>query len=432
MTDDDPMDGLPDPFGPEGFDATQFFAQHGLDLSQVLGIFNAAGPVNWEVARQVAESICLTNQDGEGALDDPDVDSARAERLATIVQAAQTNVAATTGLAESAALEVQCVNRRGWTVVTLDGLKPVLEALASRMASPFGAGTQPFGMQLDDPSAIDDDPDMLAGIMSALAPVLFGVQAGSLSGLLAHHALGQYDLPLPLAAPPKLAFVVANIEQFARDWDLEFDDLAFALASREVVHAAQRSVPWVRERLVRLATEYVSGYELRPDVLEDQFSETFSAFDDIEPESLIAKLQAGEMPAIDIDATELLAHLRTPAQEPILAELQRFGAVLGGYADAVIDMLGTRVGPGGSRIEEALRRHRVECGAATEFVDLMLGLKIDRTYYDKGRAFCQGVIDRAGIDGLNRVWERESMLPTENELDAPGLWLARIELDLDD
>ena len=39
--------------------------------------------------------------------------------------------------------------------------------------------------------------------------------------------------------------------------------------------------------------------------------------------------------------------------------------------------------------------------------------------------------ERAGIDGLNRLWEREAMLPTENEIAAPGLWLARIELDLD-
>jgi putative hydrolase len=420
------MDGPPDPFGPEGFDVSQFFAQNGLDLSQVLGMLQSSGPVNWELARQVAESICVTQPDGEGTLEDPDVDPAQAERLTTLVRAAQTNVAATTGLAESAAIDVRCVNRRGWTAVTLDGLRPVLEALAARLSSPFAAG----GLQFDAPGE-GDDTDMLAGMMGMLAPSLFGVQAGSLTGLLAHHALGQFDLPLPLAAPPKLAFVIANIEQFASDWDLAFDDLGFALASREVVHAAQRTVPWVRERLVRLATEYVSGYEMRPDVLEDQFSETFGAFDDLEPDALIAKLQAGEMPEIDIDPTELLAHLRTPAQEPILAALQRFGSVLGGYADAVIDTLGNRLGANAGRIEEALRRHRVECGAATEFVDLMLGLKIDRSYYDQGQAFCAGVIERAGIDGLNRLWERESMLPTENELAAPGLWLARIELDLD-
>src|SRR3954463_11801922 len=105
------MDGPPDPFGNEGFDPSQFFAQHGIDLSQVLGMFTGSGPVNWEVAHQVAESICLTSQDGDGGpFDDPDVDASRSERLATIVRAAQTNVAATTGLAESAALSVACVN----------------------------------------------------------------------------------------------------------------------------------------------------------------------------------------------------------------------------------------------------------------------------------------------------------------------------------
>ena len=36
-------------------------------------------------------------------------------------------------------------------------------------------------------------------------------------------------------------------------------DLRFAIALREVVHGAQRSIPWVRERLVRLSqTQYDS------------------------------------------------------------------------------------------------------------------------------------------------------------------------------
>jgi len=38
------------------------------------------------------------------------------------------------------------------------------------------------------------------------------------------------------------------------------------------------------------------------------------------------------------------------------------------------------------------------------------------------------VVERAGIEGLNRLWEEQSMLPTASELDAPGLWLARIDL----
>ena len=66
----------------------------------------------------------------------------------------------------------------------------------------------------------------------------------------------------------QLAFVVSNIEQFATAWEVPFDELAYALATREATHAAQRSVQWVRDRLVRLATNYVDGYEFRVEAFE--------------------------------------------------------------------------------------------------------------------------------------------------------------------
>ena len=45
-------------------------------------------------------------------------------------------------------------------------------------------------------------------------------------------------------------------------------------------------------------------------------------------------------------------------------------------------------------------------------------------------AFCRGVMERSdgSLDQLNRLWSDESMVPTEAELVAPGLWLARIDL----
>ena len=35
---------------------------------------------------------------------------------------------------------------------------------------------------------------------------------------------------------------------------------------------------------------------------------------------------------------------------------------------------------------------------------------------------------RAGEDALHRLWEADRDLPTTAEVDAPGIWLARIEL----
>ena len=39
-----------------------------------------------------------------------------------------------------------------------------------------------------------------------------------------------------------------------------------------------------------------------------------------------------------------------------------------------------------------------------------------------------GRLERAGDDGLNRLWRSAAELPTPAEIDAPGLWLARIDL----
>ena len=160
---------------------------------------------------------------------------------------------------------------------------------------------------------------------------------------------------MPLAGAPRLAFVASNIDAFGNDWSLPAADLHFALALREVVHGAQRSVPWVRERLVRHSTAYVGGYELRLDALAQQF-EMFANIDMSDPSTF----ENIELP----DPGTVLDTMQTPAQQPILEELQRFAAVLEGYADTVVDTVGEPLIPSLTQIEEALRRHRVDRGRA--------------------------------------------------------------------
>jgi uncharacterized protein (DUF2342 family) len=94
----------------------------------------------------------------------------------------------------------------------------------------------------------------------------------------------------------------------------------------------------------------------------------------------------------------------------------------------VLTQIGRRLIPTFDQIHEAMQRHRVERGEAERFIEGLLGLKLERAHYERGQAFVEGVVERAGIEGLNRLWEEQSMLPTASELDAPGLWLARIDL----
>ena len=122
--------------------------------------------------------------------------------------------------------------------------------------------------------------------------------------------------------------------------------------------------------------------------------------------------------------------MRSERQEPLLAELRRFVAVLEGYADLVVTRIGGAVMATHARTDEALRRHRVDRGSAARFVDRLLGLELRRDDYEVGTAFCRGVVERGdgSLDGLNRLWGSVRMVPTAAEFDAPGLWLARIDL----
>ena len=374
-----------------------------LDLNQLMRMLQAGGPVNWEIATQVARHVAT-----DGAPERP-VDTAATTQLDELARAAQTHIVAETGLSATFATRVQATGRTGWVDLHLEALKPVLEALATTLGQALaGATDQPGAPAAGDP---------FSAVMPMLAPLLLGVQAGSMIGYLAQHALGRYDLPLPAADPPSLCFVVPNIDGFEEAWSLERADLRFTVALHEVVHAATRSTPWVRERLVSLATDYVSAYEVDPVVLRARLG-------DVDPANPEALQNLAERPE------ELLGAMTSPRQEEMLARLRVFHSVLEGYGDEILGRVGARLVPSFARIHEAMARHRLERGEASRFVEQLLGLTLEREDYERGAAFCAGVVQRAGADALNRIWEDPHMVPTASELEAPGLWLARLELDL--
>ncbi len=400
MSDVPPIgDGFPNPFN--------------LDLSQFMRMLQSPGPVNMEVARQTAESTANLDDSGEPTVEAPIApDTARA--FEDVVRAVQLMVSETTGISAALTVQARTVDRATWSGITLTGLEPVLGALAgalSRSDPASGAESDPAAT----PAAMFS-PDML---FTMVMPLLLGVWAGSMIGQLSRRALGQYDLPLPLDGPPALLFVANNVDAFAEEWSLPRDEMRYALALREVVHSAQRAVPWVRDRLVRSASAYVAAYEVQPDALEEQLGN----FNPADPSSMDA-LSSLSNPDV------LLGAMRTERQEPLLADLQRFVSVLEGYADIVVESIGDRMITAHSRLDEALRRHRLERGETTGFVDRLLGLELDRSHYDAGLAFCRGVVERSdgSFDQLNRLWSSEAMVPTAAELVAPGLWLARIDL----
>jgi putative hydrolase len=401
--------GFPNPFG--------------FDLDQLMRMLQSQGPVNLDIARQVATAVATADPETGEPTGEPSIDAATRSTFDDVVRAAQVTVAEATGIAGTLGVPSECVDRAGWAHATLDGLVPVFTALAGALQRSGDAEGPDVDLGSLGIPGSDLPPEMGGDIgaflMQSLLPLLLGVWSGSMIGQLAHHALGQYDLPLPLHGPPTQRFLVRNVEAFAEEWVLPADELRYALALREVVHGAQRSVPWVRDELERLAANYVGAYEVQPDALQDQLGE----FNLSDPSSLAGL--SGQLG----DPNLLLGAMQSPLQAPMLESLQRFVSVLEGYTDVVVEVLGERMLMAShARIDEALRRHRLDRGDSAGFVDRLLGLELDRHHYDEGVAFSRGVVERGGLDQLNRLWSGIEMMPTRNELEAPGLWIARIDL----
>ncbi|MDQ1518233.1 MAG: hypothetical protein QOE80_4063 [Actinomycetota bacterium] len=404
----------------------------------MLRFLQSDGPVHWEVARQVAHWVALEGEEETA------VPAADRERLSEVATAAEQRVLAETGEAPPSPT-VGLLGRAEWADQALTTLRPVLERLAVSLqgdlpdltaeaggpdnpfaGNPFGgnpSGGNPFaglfGPGAGEPGA-PGGPGAnplagMAGMLGAIGPLLLGVQCGFMVGQLAQGLLSEHDLLLPIADPPRPALIVPNLERFHTAWSIPADDLRFYMALGEGVRSRIAARPWVRERLVRLASEYVSSFRVDTAALESQLG----SIDLSDPSSF-------EGAMLDPDA--MLGAMQSPEQMAVLERFQLTTAVLESYADFVVERLAEPMIKSLPTIREAMRRHRVERSEADRFIQRLLGLDPSRRLHDQAAAFCRGVEERAGSQALDRLLEAESMLPTPAELEAPGLWLARIEL----
>jgi len=129
------------------------------------------------------------------------------------------------------------------------------------------------------------------------------------------------------------------------------------------------------------------------------------------------------------DPEVLLGAVRSPEQVEMAPVLDAATAAIVGYVDYMVDGVAARlIGGDALRIAEAVRRRRIEAAAEDVFIERLLGLQVTPPLVQRGKNFVGGVVDRAGEIALGRLFATANSLPTPAELDAPGLWLARIEL----
>ncbi len=258
--------------------------------------------------------------------------------------------------------------------------------------------------------------------MQFLNPMMLGMAAGSMIGHLATRSFGQYDLPIPRPPSDALAVVAPTIAAFGDEWSIDGDDLRLWVCLQEVAHHAVMGVPHVRARLESLIQEYVAGFRSDPHALEERMENL-----DVNPGNMsdMAGIQQ-----LFTDPEVLLGAMRSGTQETVKPRLDALVTVIVGYVDHVMDRIGEKLVPSYSMVTEAVRRRRVEASDADRFVEQMFGVTLTQDRYERGEAFINGVVERAGIEGLDRLWADEADLPTPAEVEAPGLWLARIDLPI--
>ncbi len=390
-------DGLPpdNPFGDVPF------------IGELMRMLQGAGSGSTDAARQLARTIA---NDG---VTEPNIEPSDRIAVEELVRVAELHVAAATDLpvARTGALRVEVGNRSQWADRTIDDYRPLFETLSNSMAAGLAP---PDDLPADDPMA-----SMLAGLSQMLGPMMLGMTTGSMVGHLARRAMGGHDLPVPRPPDAPLLILLRNVDDFGRDWSLDADDLRLWVCLHEVAHHTVLGVPHVRERLTSLLHRHAGAFERDPAILEQQLGGfNLSAG----PEAL------SEIQSVLGDPETVLGAVRSAEQAALQPELTALVATITGYVDHVMDAIGSTLIGSYPMLTEALRRRRVEADSSDRFVERILGLELDAAQYDRGSAFAAGVIERVGVASLKRLFTDPDTLPTPSEVDAPGLWLARIDL----
>lgn len=349
-------------------------------FDRLMELFQSTGPVNWRLAREIAESVA-----GPAEPIDPEV----AEDYLQLAAAAAVRLGQDTSLpVERVPTKIDPLDRRGWAGATLEGLGYLVEPLVGKMPGASGAG--PF--------------DMLA----AIGPALLGLQVGSTVGMMSRTALGRFDLSVPVLDRPSVAFLVPNIEDFAAANDLDRRQVRLWAASLETAHHAVGAVPWMGDHVRNLTARLYDHISFD----ESGMQEMLGSIQDPSSLERLLEEQGGVAP---IELTE--------EGEAVANDLAALAATVGGYAGEVVAATTGAFLPDLDRISDAMASRESVPSPLSSLVGAAESSTPD------GAQFASQVARRWGPESLERLWEEPEHLPTIDELGDPLGWAARVLLD---
>lgn len=355
------------------------------------------GPINFEIARQVAVAAATQG------VTEPTPATEPARALAQSVHEAEILVSGYTRLTPEEPMRLLLVNRSAWITSTLESWRWLLEHLAGRFTAQLGEGANG-----------SDESNSMQTAMGQVAPLLLGLQTGTLVGSLAQEALGRYDLPIPRDDDGRLIFVEPNIETVTSEYGFDPEEFRKWLTLHEAAHHLVFTAhPWVGRYARSLLTDLVDAIEIDTGELERRLM-------DLQTKGMEALTEGlgGSEESLPITQTE--RHRRA------LDRYRGFVAVSEGYASHAAMAVSPEIVPNSARIDEGMTRRGAVPSEGQRLLAGVLGISFDADLQAAGRTFCAAVVQLKGLPALNRLWDAPDNVPSLPEVRDPFQWMERV------
>ncbi|MFC7242472.1 zinc-dependent metalloprotease [Catellatospora aurea] len=373
----------PDPNDPQQMQ--QFLA----GLQQLMAMSSSGGgPVNWDLARQVA----TTSLNSEG---DPAVTAADRAAVDEALRLADLWLDPATAL-PSGVLTTAAWNRNEWIFNTLDVWRKLADPVADRMVNAMGDLVPPEARAQLGP---------MAAMISSLGGALFGGQFGTALAKLAVEVLSAGDIGLPLGPSGTAALVPANIRAYGDGLDIDASELRLFVALRETAH--QRlfgHVPWLRGHVLSAVEAYANGIRVDREAIEEALGRVNPA----DPESM-AELQLEGIFTPD----------DSPQQQAALRRLESVLALVEGWVTHVVEQAAGNRLPNVVRLSETFRRRRAAGGPAEQTFAALVGLELRPRRLREAAALWAALTEHRGVSGRDALWEHPDLLPDDEDFADP-------------
>ena len=287
------------------------------------------------------------------------------------------------------------------------------------------ANTQSFAVMLKPAmeKMLESRRGEVSPAAASVSGAITGSQLGAILAFLASKVLGQYDPFAALAenskapAGGRLLLVAPNIVSVERELNVTPEDFRLWVCLHEQTHRVQfAAAPWLRHHMLAQIDELSVHLLGNVDSLMDRATAAARSLKD--------RSATGQTPG----RGAILDLLQDPEEKAAISHLTAVMSLLEGHANVVMDAVDASIVPSVKTIRQRFNDRGKDRGVIEKFLRSLLGLDAKMRQYSDGARFVRAVVDVAGMDGFNRVWESADHLPTEPEIHDAKLWLDRMGL----